>query len=178
MRQQFKAEQWLPYPLETVFNFFANPENLPRLMPRWQRARIEQATFRAPPPPPAGRRIPPTIVAGDGSQMTLSFRALPFVPLRQSWLAAIGHFHWDEGFCDTQLSGPFFFWHHCHTVAASAHPTTGAAGTLLRDAVEFQLPLDPVSRVALPLVRKQMATLFAYRHRATEEWLARFESAK
>ncbi|HEY5214106.1 MAG TPA: SRPBCC family protein, partial [Acidobacteriaceae bacterium] len=52
MRLRFHTEQHLPYPIETVFAFFADPANLPRLMPAWQRARIDHATFVPPPPPP------------------------------------------------------------------------------------------------------------------------------
>ena len=37
MHHTFTSEQWLPYPVEPVFAFFANPENLPRLMPKWQK---------------------------------------------------------------------------------------------------------------------------------------------
>ncbi len=172
MHQNFTAEQWLPYPVDFVFAFFANPENLPRLMPGWQKTRIEEAAFRPPPPPPT--RVPgaPTIVAGDGTTMTLSFRPVPFSPIRVSWVAAIGHFTWNEGFCDTQLSGPFYFWHHCHSVGAAAHPQTGKPGTLLRDQVEYQLPLDPVSRLALAVVRKQFQAIFNFRHKRTEELLA------
>jgi len=33
MAFHFEAEQWVPYPVEQVFRFFANPGNLPRIMP-------------------------------------------------------------------------------------------------------------------------------------------------
>ena len=41
MRHTYITSQWLPYPLPRVFAFFANPANLPRLMPAWQGARID-----------------------------------------------------------------------------------------------------------------------------------------
>jgi len=34
-------EVWVPFPLERVFRFFANPENLPRIMPPASGTRIE-----------------------------------------------------------------------------------------------------------------------------------------
>ena len=43
MRHSLQTEQWLPYPRERVFAFFADPGNLPPLMPEWQRARVERA---------------------------------------------------------------------------------------------------------------------------------------
>jgi ligand-binding SRPBCC domain-containing protein len=170
MHTHFHAEQWLPYPVELVFAFFSNPENLPRLMPKWQAARIEEANFCAPPPPPAGTRHFPGIAAGDGTRLTLSFRPFPYSPIRMAWDAAIDHFVWNEQFCDTQLRGPFFFWHHCHKAVTAEQG--GRAGTLLRDEVEFQLPLDPISRVALPIVRSQMATMFSFRQKRTLELMA------
>src|ERR1700704_5799181 len=106
MRAHFHAEKWLPQPVELVFAFFANPENLPRLMPKWQAARIEEASFRPPPPHPGTPRYP-GIAAGDGTRLTLSFRPFPYSPVRISWEAAIGHFIWNQQFCDTQLRGPF-----------------------------------------------------------------------
>src|SRR6516165_11442814 len=38
---RFTTSQWLPYPRAFVFGFLASPENLPRLMPEGQKARIE-----------------------------------------------------------------------------------------------------------------------------------------
>src|SRR3954451_16784048 len=42
MRFSFTSEQWVPFPLARVFAFFADPLNLPRLMPAWQDARIDR----------------------------------------------------------------------------------------------------------------------------------------
>ena len=172
MHTKFHAEQWLPYPVELVFAFFANPENLPRLMPEWQVARIEEASFRPPPKQPGRAQHYPGIAAGDGSRLTLSFRPFPYSPVKMSWYAAISHFVWNEQFCDTQTRGPFYFWHHCHKVSAA--DANGAEGTLLRDEVEFELPFDPISRVALPLVRRQMEAMFRFRQERTTELLALF----
>src|ERR1700753_299758 len=113
MRTTFQAEQCLPYPVELVFAFFANPENLPRLMPKWQAARIEEAHLYPPPVHPDGSQ-PGGIAAGDGTRLTLSFHPFPGSPVRVSWEAAISQFVWNEQFCDTQVRGPFHFWHHCH----------------------------------------------------------------
>jgi len=170
MHTIFQAEQWLPYPAEMVFAFFANPENLPRLMPAWQDARIEEAHFCPPPEHPGGFRYP-AIAAGDGTRLTLSFRPFPGSPVRVSWEAGIAHFVWNEQFCDTQVRGPFHFWHHCHRVSP-ANGEGGAPGTWLRDEVEFELPLDPLSRLALPLVKRQMAAMFRFRQKRTTELLA------
>jgi ligand-binding SRPBCC domain-containing protein len=84
MRHTFHSEQWLPYPVELVFPFFANPENLPRLMSSWQKARFEDAALVAPPSTPfvAGSRLRAKVIAaGAGttspSASALSPRTLP-----------------------------------------------------------------------------------------------------
>ena len=173
MHHHFKAEQWLPYPIEHVFAFFANPENLPRLMPAWQKARIEEASFAPPPPQPvpahAGLRFG-GIAAGAGTRMTLSFRPFPFSPIRVPWDAVISEFAWNEHFCDTQGRGPFAFWHHCHRI--SAETRNGAEGSLLRDEVEYEMPLGALGEVARKLfVERQFKSMFAFRHKRTAELL-------
>lgn len=180
MAHTFQAEQWLPFPLDLVFAFFANPENLPRLMPPWQKARIEEASFAAPPPRPEGMLRYPGIAAGAGTRMTLSFRALPLIPIRLPWDAEISEFAWNDHFCDVIAGrGPFRSWRHCHQLATTPASTEDATpGTLLHDHVEYSLPLGPLGRVANAVaVRRQVAAIFRYRHRRTAELLPRFAAA-
>ena len=49
MRQRFHTAQWVDFPREQVFAFFADPANLPPLMPKWQRARLEGVQYLAQP---------------------------------------------------------------------------------------------------------------------------------
>ena len=173
MRLHFQAEQWLPYPVEDVFAFFANPANLPRLMPRWQHTRIDRAEVIAPPAPPGGSQIPPETAAGSGTQLTLTFRPLPYSPIRLSWDALIEDFRWNEGFCDVQLQGPFRYWRHCHSVYPARSPLDGSPGTRLRDAVHYELPFGASNTLGGRLIaRQQFTALFRYRHRRTAELLA------
>jgi ligand-binding SRPBCC domain-containing protein len=172
MPSTYTAEQWLPYPVEIVFAFFANPENLPRLMPAWNKARIEEASFAAPPPLP-GRRIP-GIAAGAGTRLTLSFRPFPYSPLRLPWEAEITEFVWNDHFCDTQLRGPFASWNHCHRLRAESRPDpsgTQTPGTLLMDEVHYEIPFGPLGALANPFIAFQMRSTFAYRHARTAELL-------
>ena len=173
MRFHFQAEQWLPYPLELVFAFFANPENLPRLMPPWNKARLEEATFRPPPPTPDGSPRYPGVAAGSGTRVTLSFRPIPFSPLRLPWEAEIEDFRWNQGFADTQLRGPFRYWRQVHSVAAVQEPETLTHGTRVSDRIEYELPLPrALASAADKFVGAQIAMLFRYRHKRTSELLA------
>ncbi len=178
MPQIFRAEQWLPYPIETVFAFFGAPANLPRLMPRWQRARIEQAQIEPPSERPAGTPVLPGTIAGAGTRMTLTFRAVPLLPLRLPWDALISEFRWNEHFCDViDGRGPFRTWRHCHWLHTALNPKPGLmrrarTGTLLVDQVEYTLPFGLLGRLANAVaVRRQIAGVFRYRHRMTTELL-------
>ncbi len=173
MRFHFETGQWLPYPPELVFAFFGNPENLPRLMPNWQKARLEEATFRPPPPRPEGSPRYPGIAAGDGTRLTLSFRPVPFSPVRLSWEAEIQDFRWNQGFADIQLRGPFHYWRQQHLIAPAQHPETLAQGTQLQDLIDYELPLpDALAATADKLVRLQIESIFRVRHKRTAELLS------
>ncbi len=171
MRHHLEFEQWVPYPLRDVFDFFADPDNLPPLMPEWQAARIDRRTLTAPPEPPEPRV--PGQAAGVGSRMLISFRAFPFLPVRMRWDARITEFAWDDHFCDEQLSGPFAYWRHCHHVRREAR--AGVQGTLVKDAVTYAFPLGPLGDVANVLGGAlQMRALFHYRQKQLTKLLPRW----
>ena len=173
MHHFFHAEQWLPYPVPFVFSFFADPANLPPLMPAWQKARIERPSYVSPPPRPNGGLLASAanaIAAGAGTRMTITFRPVPLSPVRISWDAEITEFAWDDHFCDCQLRGPFAFWRHCHRLQAETRD--GIAGTLLRDEVEYEMPFGFVGELAQRLVgERQFNAIFRFRHKRTAELL-------
>jgi ligand-binding SRPBCC domain-containing protein len=150
-------EQWVPFPVARVFAFFADPRNLPRLMPAWQDARIDSIELQ---PPETG----PPYAAGRGSRILLSFRPVPLSPVRLRWLALIDDYLADHHFCDLQVTGPFGYWRHCHLV--SAEPHGDAPGTRVTDVVDYQWLRGPVNRAIDRLGgRLQMRLLFHHRQR-------------
>lgn len=162
MRHVFESEQWLPFPRELVFAFFANPQNLPPLMPHWQKARIDEATWQPPPQRPEGTPALPGVVAGNGTSLLITARAVPGLPLRGNWLAKIEDFRWNQGFCDVQLEGPFAYWRHCHSVREAASPE-GIRGTTVHDLVTYELPLAPLSEPGAPVAKAALSATFKYR---------------
>ena len=181
MRYTYNAEQWLPHPRELVFAFFANPQNLPHLMPRWQNARIEDATLIPPPPKPKSAGRSNTIAAGTGSQITISFKPFPRAPFRLPWQAEITDFIWNHRFCDVQLHGPFAYWRHCHTVTEETRRDESGspiAGTLLRDEVAYEMPLGKLGGLAQRLfIARQLNNTFAFRHTRTADLLSVISTA-
>jgi ligand-binding SRPBCC domain-containing protein len=173
MRHNFVAEQWVPYPAELVFDFFANPQNLPPLLPRQQKARIEEAKIVAPPPRPAlqATRQLRSVVAGAGSTITISFKPFRFSPVRVRWEATISEFVWNDHFCDEQVRGPFAFWKHCHRFRPEIRDKT--RGTLIIDDIAYEMKMGPVGALAhWAFVDGQMKRTFANRQTQAARFLA------
>lgn len=107
MPYHFQAEQWIPVAIEEVFRFFANPENLPRIMPPASGTRLLDVKIVVPSQTFKGNM---GTVAGVGSEIVTSFRVLPFLPFRKKWTARIMEFEWNRYFADVQQEGPFKTW--------------------------------------------------------------------
>jgi ligand-binding SRPBCC domain-containing protein len=164
MKQRFETSQWVPFRFEVVFAFFANPNNLPKLMPEGAQARIEE--LRIMPAAPSGSntvdaRSQLEIVAGSGSEILLSFRPVPWLPMRLHWLAQISEFQWNSHFCDYQVRGPFARFHHCHRFQAVMQ--SGAWGTTVTDEIEYSLPLGVLGGLGSGMVRQKLEESFAER---------------
>jgi ligand-binding SRPBCC domain-containing protein len=171
MRFTFHSEQWVPHPIDLVFDFFADPANLPLLMPPAQKARIEKTQIVPPPPRPRPASILAATAAGAGSQVVLSFQPIPLLPLRIKWTSEIAAFAWDDHFCDRQIQGPFAYWNHCHRLQAV--DGRGLPVTLIADEVEYELPMGALGKLAHRLFLRQIIEGgFAFRHKQLEARLA------
>jgi ligand-binding SRPBCC domain-containing protein len=173
MSQTFHASQWVAFPVELVFAFFANPANLPHLMPQWQQARIENSRLTAPIARPISsdpelRFQSPA--AGVGSEIAVSFRPFPGIALRVNWVAKITEFEWNSHFCDEQVKGPLANWSHRHTIRSDER--AGVVGCLVSDDVSYALPFGPLGAIVNDLfVRRQMESTFTHRRRQLERIL-------
>jgi len=173
MAQRFQTRQWVPFPVELVFAFFANPANLPHIMPPALKTRIEDVRLLPPPPRPVSpdptRRVL-SIAAGIGSEILISFLPVPWVPKRASWMARITEFVWNSHLCDEQVRGPFTEFRHRHGIEPETRE--GQEGTLVIDEIEFALPYGIAGQLGCQLVKRQLAKSFAYRHKRLPEILA------
>ena len=86
-----------------------------------------------------------SFAAGEGSLITISFRPIPFFPLRLKWDAFITEFRWNDFFCDEQRRGPFNIF--ATAVAPSSKPRRNS-GTVVSDDVEYELPFGLLGDVA------------------------------
>jgi len=160
MPHHLHFEQWVPFPLEHVFAFFSNPENLPRIMPAASSTRLIALNRMPAPPPPTGAAGDKA--AGVGSTIVTSFRVFPLLPFRAQWIARITEFEWNHHFADVQDKGPFQRWHHRHEFRAETRD--GVAGTLVRDTIDYEVGLGFLGAITNALfIRRQMQSTFARR---------------
>lgn len=158
MTHRFEARQWIPFPVAQVFAFFANPHNLPLLMPPELKTRIEALRLQ---PPPSLPGQPGSLAAGVGTEIVISFCPVPWLPLRVTWVARITQFVWESHFCDEQVRGPFQRFRHRHGM--QPEDREGQPGTLVSDEIEFVLPFGWIGRLGSVLVRRQLNGSFRER---------------
>jgi ligand-binding SRPBCC domain-containing protein len=165
---QYKArfEQWIPLPLERVFEFFGNPENLPRIMPPWMEVRVDRATLISPSGAPLNKKV-----AGEGSVVAISFRPIPLLPFRVRSEALIVGFGMNHFFEDSHSDLLFKSWHHRHEFVAEDR--RGISGTSARDIITYELTFGPLSSVVNPLfVAPQIRRTFEHRQQVVEGLLS------
>jgi ligand-binding SRPBCC domain-containing protein len=169
MSSHLEFEQWVPFPLERVFAFFSNPENLPRIMPAGSATRLIGLNRMAPPTTPPGSTAEKA--AGIGSTIVTSFRVFPFLPIRAQWIARITEFEWNHHFADVQDKGPFKTWHHRHEFAAEIRGNT--EGVIVRDLIEYEVGFGALGKIAEAMfVRPQMSRTFQERQKALPDLLS------
>lgn len=140
---RLERETLVQRPLDEVFPFFADAANLEALTPSFLRFRI---------------LTPPPIAMHPGARIDYAL-SLFGVPLR--WRTRITV--WEPGvrFVDEQEKGPYALWRHTHGFEARGD------ATLVRDAVEYALPLGPLGTLAHALfVRRALARIFDFRQEA------------
>ena len=152
--QTLEREQWIPRPLEQVFSFFGDAENLERITPPWLNFQILSP-------------CPIQMAVGAKIVYQMSWHA---VPMR--WTTEIVEWNPPFGFVDLQLKGPYRQWRHSHSFAAERQ------GTVMKDLVRYELPFGWLGRFAHALaVRKNLTEIFDYRVRAISEIFAQPEQS-
>jgi ligand-binding SRPBCC domain-containing protein len=169
MLNHVQFEAWVPFPLSGVFLFFADPNNLPRIMPPETATRID--ALRLMPPPERPGTTSSTTVAGIESEIDTSFRVISGLFFRAQWTARIIEFEWNHHFADIQVKGPFRSWHHRHEFGVEDR--NGVQGTVVRDLIEYSVGFGIFGNLVQELlVESQLRRTFQGRQKALPELLA------
>lgn len=140
--QVFRCETLVKAPIESVFSFFSQAENLERITPRSLRFRI---------------LTPLPIEMRRGARIDYALRLFG-LPIR--WLSEITEFEPGRRFVDVQLRGPYRRWIHEHTFEPVG------AGTLMTDTVRYEVGFGWIGRVVERMfVRRSVESIFAHRAR-------------
>ncbi len=138
-----------PAPLTEVFRFFEDPRNLGRITPPWLNFRIVN--------PDAVR-----MRAGAEIDYVIRWQGLPM-----KWRTRIAGYNPPRSFVDEQIRGPYTLWHHEHTFEETPN------GVVIRDQVDYRLPLGVLGRIAhAVVVKNQLLEIFRFRQKAIAEILA------
>lgn len=167
MSARFQSEQWVAAPLDRVFAFFANPHNLPRIMPPGLGTKLVKLSLVPPPGSEETASVLLEPMAGTGTEMMVAFRVIPYVPIHDRWMVEITDFAFNKSFRDVQRQGPFRHWEHIHSFEPK---TVGRReGTLVRDAVNYEVGFGVVGSALERLVFQRLVrATFAHRRKALE----------
>jgi ligand-binding SRPBCC domain-containing protein len=141
-----EREQFVARPRSEVFAFFADAANLDRLTPTSLQFEIKTA-------------LPIEMRPGA----LIDYRITMF-GIGLHWRTLIEAFEPEVRFVDVQIRGPYRVWRHYHEFVEAA------GGTLVRDRVEYEVPLGLLGQLArVVFVERQLGAIFDFRREAIQK---------
>jgi uncharacterized protein len=138
-------KQWVPHPVDKVFDFFSRAENLEDLTPALLRFQIT--------------RTPPRMEPGARIEYKLRVRG---VPVR--WKTDIEKWDPPHEFVDVQSKGPYRLWHHTHRFREEN------GGTWIEDTVRYALPFGILGQLVNRfVVTRDVSQIFNFREEKVRE---------
>lgn len=132
---------------DALFEFHSDTHNLSKITPPWIGVSI----------------VDLTLPLKENSVVTLDIKQFG---LTTRWVMQIDKLERPHRVCDKAIKSPFKYFYHEH-----AFHKIDEKHTFLKDTINFELPLYPLSLIALPLIKKDMKRMFAYRHEQTKKLL-------
>jgi uncharacterized protein (TIGR01777 family) len=149
----FVRESTMPAPRELLAAWHFAPGALQRLLPPWQDVDVESSEPLA-----------------DGSRTVLRLSA---GPIKARWVAVHEDVRPGHSFADRAERSPFARWRHEHLFLDRADPSQSQLVDRIRYALPMPARIPPVSLIAAPAARAQLARMFAFRHERTARDLRR-----
>jgi ligand-binding SRPBCC domain-containing protein len=136
------AELWVPRPIEVVFPFFSNAENLNEITPGWLNFQLLTS-------------VPIQMMLGTIMDYKLRLHGIPI-----RWQSQIEEWDPPFRFVDSQIRGPYRKWIHTHTFQSRD------GGTVIRDDVEYAIGLGWLDEIVKRwLVKPDLDKIFEFRHK-------------
>ena len=134
--------------VETLFAYHEQSGAIDRLIPPWE---------------------PATVASSNDSLKVGSVVQVDnwLGPLKQRWIAEHTALIHNELFVDQLNQSPFAKWIHSHRFKALTENRSS-----LSDEVDFELPLAPLSGIALPWAKNKLHAMFRFRHQITADDIA------
>jgi len=144
---QLRTEHTLPISIERAWDFFSNPGNLAKITPPGMNFVITS--------PSSDKTYPGQII---------TYTVSPVLGIPMKWMTEITQVHAPHYFVDTQLHGPYKFWHHEH------HFKPVSGGVQMTDILYYAPPLGIIGDIAAALfIRRKVESIFAYRKKKLEQ---------
>jgi len=141
-----RAEQLIKAPIDDVWAFFSEPNNLSQITPPHMKFKITSGK-------------PEAMHPGQ----IISYKVSVLHGFPTNWVTEITQVKLKKYFIDNQLFGPYKLWHHQHIFEEVK------TGVLMKDIVTFKLPMGFIGNIAIPMVKKQLFKIFSYRNKVTNE---------
>lgn len=137
---QFRSQTTLDKPIEEVFEFFSNAQNLELLTPTSLKFKILTS-------------IPIEMKTGTVIDYKISLFGIPM-----KWKSEITDFQEGARFIDSQIKGPYRKWVHLHEFESIN------GGTLMTDTVDYEIGFGSLGTIAhAVVVKKEIERIFRYR---------------
>ena len=146
LEQRMSVTQFVPKPVEEVFDFFSKAENLEEITPPFLNFQISSKSTQA------------------ISENTLINYRLKIHGVPAKWQSKIERWVPNVEFVDTQIKGPYAKWHHTHRFEKVS------GGTLVSDDVIYKVPGGRMGKALLSaFIRRDVTQIFAYRKKKIAE---------
>lgn len=144
---QLKKTQILNQPIEKIWAFMADPQNLKKITPDYM-----------------GFDITTEISAEMYQGMIISYKVSPLLGIKTTWVTEITHIEEGKYFVDEQRIGPYVMWHHEHILEKHEK------GTLMKDIVSYKPSFGFLGSIANSiLIKRKLNEIFDYRTKILEE---------
>ena len=144
---ELRRQVFIPAPVEDVFSFFSDAENLNGITPPWLNFKI----------------LTPLPIRMEKN--TLIDYSLKLLGLSLTWKTEITVWEPPDRFVDRQIKGPYRVWEHTHLFAKNG------GATQMTDVVRYAVPgfvLSPL--VHFLFVRPRLEKIFSFREESILEY--------